>query len=137
MKLSYVNRDKDRLQIKSILDVKAICREIFKDNIQLNESMWLIAMTRNNMVNGCIKISEGSNTGTVINIHFIIGTMLLSNSKSGILVHNHPSGNMNFSRQDRILFENTKKMFELFELEMTDSCICGIVNNKLEIKSSI
>jgi DNA repair protein RadC len=70
------------------------------DTIDLYESFYVVCLSRNLYVNGMYKISEGGLHGTVVDISKIILGMVNSVSCSMILLHNHPSGNLQPSTQD-------------------------------------
>jgi len=64
------------------------------------EEFWVIVMNRANHVIKKLKISEGGFSGTVADPKVIFKKALEINGSNMILVHNHPSGNLNPSEQD-------------------------------------
>ena len=83
------------------------------DTLDLYESFYIVCLARNLSVNGMYKISEGGSYGTVVDISKIMLAMINSISSSVILMHNHPSGNLNPSSQD---LEITKKIAQAGQL---------------------
>lgn len=133
MRLSYVNKDRERFQVISQKDLYPIFAKLFEHNIQLQESMWVVLLNAACVVNGCVKISEGSTQATVLDTGFIMASAILSNSKRCIIVHNHPSGNMRFSKNDIEIKNLIKQSLRMIDVELLDFCICGIDNGQFKI----
>lgn len=57
-----------------------------------HEELWCIALDAGNRVIGCYLCSEGSATGTVLDVKRIFQQAILLNASAVALAHNHPSG---------------------------------------------
>jgi DNA repair protein RadC len=68
-------------------------------------------------------ISEGGLTGTVVDIRMLLKKALEYNTTSIILCHNHPSGNLQPSRQDKDLTQKIVKAAELLDIVVNDHII--------------
>ena len=71
-----------------------------EDTICYKEYFKVLSLNQSNQVLGYTLISEGGITETCADVRVILQAALLTNSVALILAHNHPSGNMNPSRQD-------------------------------------
>lgn len=60
---------------------------------------------------------------------------ILCSANSIIIAHNHPSGDLNPSKEDKLITKNIKKAGELLNIKLIDSLIIG--NNKEDVKSII
>jgi len=74
-----------------------------------HEEFWILLLNRANEVMKPARISIGGVDGTVADIKVIFKLALEHLASSVILVHNHPSGQLKASHQDKIL---TKAMIE-------------------------
>ena len=60
-------------------------------------------LNRGNRVVGILTISSGGTAEIVVDVKIVYATAIISNSSSVILAHNHPSGNLRSSEQDKRL----------------------------------
>lgn len=111
-------------QIKSSKDAYDVFKLLFNaDTIEWQEEMVLICLNRANKVIGYYKISKGGMAGTVCDPKIIFTTALNCAASSIIIAHNHPSGNLNPSNEDRKLTEKIKKSGELLDITLLDHLI--------------
>lgn len=92
------------------------------------EYIYVIAYDKNNLIKGIYLVSIGDAKGANSYPKEIICFLLLINAKSFILVHNHPNGNAEISKED---FENYKYYLDLsnkINIQLTGSYI--ITKNK-------
>ena len=94
-----------------------------QDRIEMAEDFKVMLLNRANRCNGIVDISAGGTSGTVADIKFIFASAILSNSSSIIIAHNHPSGNLKPSRNDRLLTDKVFKSGKLLEIPLTDHLI--------------
>jgi len=74
----------------------------------------------------CIdRVSTGSMTSSVIHPREVFKTALLSSAASLLLIHNHPSGDPNPSRDDISITEKLKSAGELMGITVLDHVIIG------------
>lgn len=94
----------------------------------LYEEFYIILLNRANEIIGIHRISEGGTSGTVVDPKKVFKLALVKQASSIILSHNHPSGNIQPSHQDKTI---TKKLIDsgkLMEIEVLDHIIVG--NNR-------
>ena len=88
-----------------------------------HEEFWVIYLNRANVVLRKEKISSGGVSGTVVDNKIILKKALLNLASSIILVHNHPSGNLKPSIQDKKVTQKMKSACELLEINLLDHLI--------------
>jgi DNA repair protein RadC len=111
----------ERAKITSAMDVFNQIAPLVSD---LNhEEFWVLYLNRANIVLRKEKISSGGVTGTVVDNKIILKKALLNLASSIILVHNHPSGNLNPSIQDKKVTKKMKLACELLEINLLDHLI--------------
>lgn len=100
--------------------------EIFKNiypNLEHREYFYMLCLNRNNKVLGYSLISMGGLSGTVVDVRIIMQTALKANACSIILSHNHPSGNLTPSSQDRDINNKIKEAGKLLDIPVLDHLI--------------
>ena len=71
------------------------------------------------------KISEGGLTQTCIDGRIVFRELLMQNATSYILVHNHPSGSLNPSREDDELTKRINEASDIVGIKLIDHIIIG------------
>jgi DNA repair protein RadC len=94
-----------------------------EDTIHLQESFMVMYLNRANRVIGVFKVSTGGITGTVADPRIILGTALKVAATSLVLSHNHPSCNLQPSRQDIELTSKIKEAGKYFDIHVLDHII--------------
>jgi DNA repair protein RadC len=96
-----------RERIISSKEVVDIFKPLLGDH--LHEEFWILFLNRANMIISKKQISSGGMAGTVVDPKIIFKAALDEKASSIILCHNHPSGNIQPSEEDKKL---TKKIIE-------------------------
>lgn len=110
-----------RRQITTSRDVFDILKSKYNDLD--NEEFWILLLNQANRVQRVHLISKGGRAGTVVDAKLVFEAALQYRAASIILSHNHPSGNLRPSDQDRKL---TKKIVEggrLLDIRVLDHVI--------------
>lgn len=111
-------------QIKSSKDAYEVFKLLFNaDTLEWQEEMVLICLNRANKVIGYYKVSKGGMAGTICDPKIIFTTALNCAASSIILAHNHPSGNLNPSPEDKRLTEKIKQSGNLLDITLLDHLI--------------
>lgn len=112
---------REKSKIKSSKDAYEILRHHLQD---LNhEEFWLLCLSRAGTVIAEIRISEGGITGTVADPKKIF-KYAIDHLATGIIVcHNHPSGNLSPSEQDRDLTNKIKAAGKFLDITLMDHLI--------------
>lgn len=89
------------------------------------EEFWVLMLTRSNRIKGASRVSSGSTSATVVDVKIVIKEAIDSLCDGIVLVHNHPSGNLNASVDDISLTGRIKEACELFSIKLVDHVIIG------------
>lgn len=112
---------KERPQITSSKDAFQLMAPIYAD---LNhEEFWIILLNTANRVIGKHKLSKGGRAGTVVDVKILFEEVLSYKATSVILTHNHPSGNLRPSDQDRVLTKRISEAGKLLDIKILDHLI--------------
>lgn len=111
----------ERLTVKSSADIARIYRE----RLQWldHEQFWAVYLSQSNTVISERLIGKGGLTQTVADVRLVVRNALQSNAAGIILIHNHPSGNLNPSKADRDLTQKIKAAAQLFDIRLLDHLI--------------
>ena len=122
-KLKAVKKDFKRAKITSSIDASQYARQFYHDDISIYESAFVLLTNRSNNTVGFAKISQGGIAGTVVDIKLVL-KYAIENLASGIIFfHNHPSGNLMPSNEDRMLSVRIKEAAKLMDVTLIDSII--------------
>jgi len=117
----------ERIKITGISDSFSFFRAFYEltGNLEQKEIFSVLLLDRANKVLGWLKVSEGSNTATVVDIQYIFRASILAGAQKIILCHNHPSGNITPSRADIQMTQKVKNAGILMDIETVDHIILG------------
>jgi DNA repair protein RadC len=111
----------ERPQITNSKDAFQLMAPIYAD---LNhEEFWIILLNTANRVIGKHKLSKGGRAGTVVDVKILFEEVLSYKATSVILTHNHPSGNLRPSDQDRVLTKRISEAGKLLDIKILDHLI--------------
>ncbi len=88
----------DRIQVSSPADVAGILQEYFRDKDR--EEFLIVLLNTANVITGLSQISVGGLAASVVEPRQVFKVAVLANAAALILAHNHPSGNVEPSRED-------------------------------------
>jgi len=91
--------------------------------IDLKEIFWVILLSNSNGILGFSEIGKGDSTGVIVNLKEIFQLALKTNATSIIVCHNHPSGKLVASEQDKKITQKIKNASELFGMTLLDHII--------------
>jgi len=110
--------------IKGSRDAVALLRTyIHPKRISLKEFFWVMLMTEAHQVIGIAEVGSGNSRSVVMGIKEILQLALLANASSMILAHNHPSGNLNISTNDKQCTKRICEVATLMEVTVLDHII--------------
>lgn len=90
-----------------------------------NEEIWIIFLRNDNSVIGKQKMTAGGQTSTVFDCKEIVRQILFRNASAIVMVHNHPSGNLTPSKEDKRITATLKDACALFNVRLLDHIIIG------------
>ena len=88
-----------------------------------NEEFWVISLNQSAKLIKKVRISVGGITQTLADIRLIMRVLIDTGATQFAAVHNHPSGNIRPSNEDKRLTEQLKKAAGLFNITMIDHVI--------------
>ena len=98
------------------------------NTIALQETFKVLLLNNSNKVKGIYTLSIGGITGTLVDIRILYAVILKSLSTAVILCHNHPSGTLKASEQDKEITQKIKKAGSYLDVKVLDHIIlspCG------------
>lgn len=105
--------------------VNKMMREVFGIHRQTEEYLYEICLNVKNGLLGVFEISQGSVAYTASSPREIFQKAILCGAAAVILVHNHPSGDVEPSMDDVKSFENMKTLGKMMNVQILDSIIIG------------
>jgi DNA repair protein RadC len=115
---------KDRPLITNAAEAVAVIKLVIDmQRIGLQEQFIVIYLNQANKVIGTMNVFSGSINSTVIDIKLILASGILLMSKSVIVAHNHPSGNLKPSKEDLALTKRLSNALQYMEMKLVDHFI--------------
>ncbi len=90
-----------------------------------HEEVWVIGLDNKNQVMGSSRVSQGTLNQSLIHPREVFKSLVLMNSASFILVHNHPSGDPKPSPEDHEVTKRIKAAADIMAINLTDHVILG------------
>tara|TARA_R110002051_G_C8664477_1_gene489496 strand:- start:759 stop:1229 length:471 start_codon:yes stop_codon:yes gene_type:complete len=119
-------------KVKSSQRPKVECsREVYevlygfwdKDSLELAEHFQVMLLSRSNRVLGICTVSKGGTAGAVVDAKLVFATALKGAAQSIIVSHNHPSGNLLPSEQDKRMTRRLVEIGKALDLPVLDHVI--------------
>jgi DNA repair protein RadC len=124
MELGRRRREEEGIDLKQITSSRAVF-EIMQPIIgELpHEEFWIIFLNNSNKVIYKTQLSKGGITGTIVDVRIVYKTALEHNATGIILVHNHPSGALQASEQDKQVTRQLKMAGHSLSINVLDHVI--------------
>lgn len=87
------------------------------------EYIYVVGLTTNTQALGVFEISHGTVSTSLCNPREIFVRLLLRGASAFVVIHNHPSGDTDPSKADRLLTQKLKEAGDLIGITMIDSII--------------
>jgi DNA repair protein RadC len=113
----------DRIKIRSSQDAFNIFNPILSDLPY--EEFWVVLLNQNNRVLSRHLIGRGGISGTAADIRLIFKTAIEHFATGIIICHNHPSGSVNPSQQDKKLTHQILESGKILTISLLDHIIIG------------
>ncbi len=111
-------------KVGSSMDASEIFRSHWDmDKIALQECFKLMLLSNSNRVKGIVEVSNGGITGTLVDLRIIFAVALKSLTTGIIVAHNHPSGTLQPSENDKKLTSKIKEAGALLDIRLLDHLI--------------
>lgn len=108
-----VNSSTDIYKLKEVQEIK--------DAVQ--EHILFVGLDNGNNVRNISLLGIGRENCIQIDTKYIIRTALITTSSKVVLVHNHPSNNLKPSNEDKKLTAVTKRLLNIFGIQLIDHVI--------------
>lgn len=120
----YKNKNPKTTQL---LDSRHVYEFIFeqydKSTIEIQENVKLILLNNSNFVLGVYDVSKGGMNSSIIDVKLLLAVIIKSAASSVILIHNHPSGNLTPSEEDRKITQKIDNACKVMDVRFTDHLI--------------
>lgn len=90
-----------------------------------HEEFWILILNRANQVVKEEYLSKGGISGTVVDVRLICKAAIENNASGIVIAHNHPSGQLIASEQDKSITKKLKEALKTFEIALLDHLIIG------------
>ena len=88
-----------------------------------HEEFWIVFLNNSNKIIKTTQLSKGGLTATVVDVRMLFHTALDCLATGIILVHNHPSGNLTPSREDKNITNKIKEAGKVLDILLLDHLI--------------
>lgn len=120
----YKNKNPNTTQL---LDSRQVYDFIFKQydksTIEIQENVKMMLLNNSNCVLGVYDVSKGGMNSSIIDLKLLLAVIIKSAASSVILIHNHPSGNLKPSEEDRKITQKIVNACKLMDVRFTDHLI--------------
>ena len=98
---------------------------VFKDDLldAAQEVVAVLALATNGKAIDCSVLFKGGINSSILEPRVIFTYLLLQNAASFLVAHNHPSGNLEPSREDIYITERLKELGDLMQIPLQDHLI--------------
>ena len=90
---------------------------------QADESFWMLCMSTDGSITSLHEISHGDLTSTVVSPREVYKRAILAQAARVVFGHNHPSGSVNPSNEDRATTDRLKAAGDLVGIKVVDHII--------------
>lgn len=102
---------------------KAVCVEYLKDSPC--ERLVAVLLDTKHRVIGFAQITVGTLDASLVHPREVFRPAILANASAVVVCHNHPSGDLTPSREDRLAMERLQQAGDLLGIRCLDFIICN------------
>ena len=118
-----------RKHVKSSLDAYGLIRQLFCcKTIACQEEVIVLYLNHCQLPLGYLKLGKGGISSVVVDNRIILSAAVKSMATSIIIAHNHPSGNMVPSENDKIITNRLLNACFQLDIKLIDHIIVGPVD---------
>lgn len=111
---------------------KRVCSELLKDSPQ--EKFCVVLLDTKKKVIGVSVITQGTLDASLVHPREVFRPAILANASSVIIAHNHPSGDLTPSAEDREVYSRLEKAGTLIGIAVLDHIIVGFDDEALSMR---
>lgn len=126
IKLSLTKTEEHPVQYETLTtsrDAAALFKMLFADEIGMFESVFVIYLNQKNTVIGWRKISQGGISSSIVDIRLVLVPALNCLASGFIMCHNHPSGSLRPSEEDRRITKQLHEVGKIMSVNLLDHLI--------------
>lgn len=94
-----------------------------QDLIEMQEEVKILLLNRNCKVLGIYSLAKGGISSCVVDVRIILAVALKAMATGIILIHNHPSGNLQPSNEDKKITEQLNSACKIMGITLMDHLI--------------
>ena len=131
IRLSYKRPERSTLvHVKNPYQAARLLSSTLEEGVlDLKEYMWVLLLTNDNRLLGISEVTSGTINGISFLPREVLQLSLLANAASVILIHNHPSGDLEPSEEDIEMTQKFKEMAEYMHITLQDHLIITSENH--------
>lgn len=111
--------------LRTALEVYHFFIRLYHADILAEEYMWMLAYDVKCHVIGVFEIGHGTDSSVYLSPREIFVRLCLAGANSFLLVHNHPSGVSQVSKEDMQITDRLKACGELMNIPLLDHIVIG------------
>lgn len=112
-----------RKNVSNPADIAEISRDVIGLGDAAEEYAWCIAMNTKNKIIGLFEVGHGTIDGTTFDVRGLCQKALMLGAAAIAITHNHPSGDVTPSLEDRRLTKRVKSAAEIIGFRFLDHVI--------------
>ena len=121
--LKKIETHHPKIKITCSRDMANLGNKIFGDSIGVRESIYALFLNRGNMVVGFFEIGKVGLSSVVCDLKLLASHALYAMAHNVILIHNHPSGGSEPSKEDDKVTQNIAKGLKVLQIGVLDHII--------------
>ncbi|GIV28302.1 MAG: hypothetical protein KatS3mg027_2116 [Bacteroidia bacterium] len=90
---------------------------------KVQEEFWIVVLNNALLPIDAYQITKGNIDRTLVDVRLICKYALLNNSTKVMVAHNHPSGNLMPSEEDKVITKRIKDALKLLDIDLLDHLI--------------
>lgn len=94
-----------------------------ENTMDLREEFMVLLLNSDKRCFGWSKLSTGGKTAVIVEPSHVVSLAILSNAKSVVVAHNHPSGSLKPSVPDHRITQKLSKALALVDIQLEDHLI--------------
>jgi DNA repair protein RadC len=123
LELRKLQSEFTEVKISSSSSAAQFMRRFYGDDIEIFESSFILLLNNQNLTIGYAKISQGGIVGTVIDCRLVAHYAVQVLATGVIICHNHPSGTLSPSDNDKHITTKIKEGLKLLDIALLDHII--------------
>jgi DNA repair protein RadC len=104
-------------------EASEFARNFYHEDIEIYESMFILMLSSERKTIGYAKISQGGVAGTYVDPRIIAKYCLETLCVAVVVFHNHPSGNLKASPEDKRITKQINDVMNVIGVELYDHII--------------